>query len=149
MGMRWIALTGLVLLLAGCSTSGGGAKLATKDTTAPVVSGFTIDPPRGGWHAGTCALSLQATDDTGVTSVTARISGPNADAAPVALSLTSGHTYTGTLTVPANVNSDGSDNTYLVTAWAMDAAGNTTPVDQSLAFTVPAPDGPPVAPTAW
>lgn len=145
--MRYLWMICLPLIVAGCSTSGGGAQLQVKDTTAPVVRDFAITPPTGDWHAGPCSVSLQASDDVGVAEVTARISGPNANAAPVPLPCVGGAAYAGTLPVPANVNSNGRDNTYQVTAWAVDAAGNTTPVAASLTFTVPASAGPPPPPT--
>ncbi len=140
---------GLTLALAGCQSNGGGAAFTEQDLVPPVVSGFTITAPAGGWRAGACRVSLHATDNQQVTSVVARLSGPNAPTDPTALALVSGTAdqYQGDVPVPANINSDGSPVTYYVTAWAIDNAGNSTSVENSLSFTVPAPEAPQPPPT--
>ncbi|MHB9022921.1 MAG: hypothetical protein ACYC7E_01915 [Armatimonadota bacterium] len=135
-------------LAVGCSTSGGGAPFDPGDQIPPVITGFTIAPPAGDWHAGPCIIEVHATDETSMGLVTARISGPNASGDPVILELVAGtaDTYIGSGPVPANTNANGQPNTYWVTAWAADAEGNSSTVEQSLSFSVPAPDGPPPPP---
>jgi len=141
---------GLVALLMGCSSSGGGAPYTPRDNEYPVVSEFSITPPNNGWRAGACQIQLRATDNVAVASVVARINGPDSsgDAVPLSLTPGSGGLYQGSGTVPANSNSNGQVNTYYVTAWAQDKAGNSTPVASSLTLSVPAPDGP-VPPPEW
>jgi hypothetical protein len=119
------------------------------DPEMPMVSEFALTPPADGWRGGTCYVRLMATDNVKVKDVTARLTGPGAPTDAVVLSLVSGTVqyYQGSVTVPANTNADGKDNTYYVTAWAKDDAGNTTSVEQSLSFTVPGAETPPGPPT--
>ncbi|HEY3416193.1 MAG TPA: hypothetical protein VGM23_04845 [Armatimonadota bacterium] len=135
-------------LLAGCSTSGGGAPYQDVDRTPPVISSFNITPPPSDWHGGPCIIEIHATDETEMALVTARISGPNAPADAVVLQLVAGTTdsYVGTGTMPANTNANGQPNAYWVTAWATDKEGNSSTVDHSLSISIPAPDGPPPPP---
>lgn len=141
----------LAVGLGGCSTSGGGAQYDQGDVTPPTVGDFAISPPNGGWRAGPCQVTLRADDNVKVASVIARIAGPGAGSDPIALTLETGtkDLYQGNIPVPANTNSDGTTNTYSITAWAIDAAGNSTAVDQSLTFTVPPADVPSPPPSAW
>ncbi len=116
-----------------------------------MVSDFAITPPNNGWRAGLCQITLTATDNKAVTSVVARISGTGASADPITLSEVANapHHYQGSGKVPANTNSDGKANSYSVTAWAVDDAGNSTTVAQSLSFTIPAVEAPQAPPSDW
>jgi hypothetical protein len=147
-----VALASIIGIAGGCSSSGGGAPMIARDTTPPVITAFEISPPSAGWRAGLCGIHITATDSTSsVESVTARITGPGSDGEAITLTpmLGAPGTYMGTGLVPANTNSDGTANSYFVTAWAQDPSGNSTTVAESLSFTVPAPDGPLPPPSSW
>ncbi|MHB9130730.1 MAG: hypothetical protein ACYDBB_06530 [Armatimonadota bacterium] len=151
---RWMILLSILLvdvLLIGCASSGGGAPYQDTDHVPPVVSGFAVTPPTRGWRGGDFTVEMHATDNIHIGSVYARVTGPYAGDSAITMSLISGSTdlYRGTGQAPANTNSNGTANTYHVAAWAVDDDGNSTTVDQSLSFTVPAPDGPLPPPGEW
>ncbi len=154
-GVRALCGAGVVLalcLLCGCSSSGGGAAYTAPNTTPPTVSDFAITAPQNGWQAGNCIIQLRATDKAGVATVTATVSGPNINGGSVPMQLVSGsgNLYQGSVAVPSNVSATGITNTYFVTAWATDTAGNSTSVAQSLSFSIPPPQDAPVAPpSSW
>lgn len=147
---KYIACAGIGLMLAGCTSSGGGASYEARDTTPPSVANFAITPPDGSWRGGTCQVAVTATDNDQVAQVVAGISGPGLNTqVPLTKATSSSSSYQGGITIPANTNGDGRTNTYYVTAWAIDATGNSSTVTQSLSFTVTSPDGPPVGPPGW
>ena len=139
-----------IALFTGCSSNGGGAPYVETDRVPPVVSDFAITPPNGDWRAGSCAIELRATDNEGVTSVLASVSGPGAAGDVVSLTLVEGSAdlYRGSGVAPPNTDGAGRTNTYWVTAWALDEAGNSTTVEESLSFTIPPPDAP-LPPPSW
>ncbi len=153
---RLIAMSlGLVSLLGGmgCSTNGGGASPRDDDTVPPTIADFTLSPPElaEGWRGGSFTVEVRAEDDLRIGKVQARLTGPGASDAAITLTLIPGsdHRYRGVGTAPANTNVTGGANTYFVTAWAQDAAGNSSAVERSLSFTVPAPEAPLPPPTQW
>ncbi len=137
------------LVIAGCSSSGGGAPYTPRDRTAPAVGEFTLVPPDHGWRGGACGVTATATDNVGVTSVVARISGPGASGDAFQLMVTAPGRYQGDVPVPANTNNTGQANTYYITVWAWDAEGNSGSALESLPVTVPAPEAPLPPPVAW
>lgn len=146
-----IVIFGFILsgLLAGCSSTGGGASYEERDTIPPLVSNFAITPPNNAWRGGACQITVTATDNDQVQQVVAGISGPGVNSQAPLSSVSAGSTnYQGNVTVPPNTNGDGSANTYYVTVWALDASGNSSTVTDSLSFIVSAPNGPPVEPPA-
>jgi hypothetical protein len=143
-----LCVVSAALLLAGCSSSGGGAPYTPRDRTAPTVTDFTAAPADGAWRGGPCRVTVAATDNVAVTAVIARISGPGATADAVPVPPAGAGQYQGDVPVPPNTNSNGAANTYFITVWAHDAEGNTGASAQSIQVMVPAPEGP-LPPPAW
>lgn len=150
--MKWLimpcVIISIVAILAGCSSSGGGAPFTPRDLTAPTITDFTLTPPASGWRAGACRVNVSAADNVGVTGVIARISGPGATTDAIPIPPAGNSRYAGDVPVPPNTNSDGTANTYFITVWAQDAEGNNGSSDKSLSVVVPAPDGP-LPPPVW
>lgn len=132
-------------LLAGCTSSGGGASYEERDTIPPRITSFDITPPAGDWRGGACQITVAATDNDAVADVMAGISGPGINT-QVPLTGSAATSYVGSVSVPPNTHGDGKANTYYVTAWALDASGNSSTVTESLSFAIAAPEGPPIGP---
>lgn len=97
---------------------------------APVVVTCSVSPPSRGPAGGTFTITATVTDDLGVSSVTAAVTGPNA-IPPVTLALQSGSatsgTYTGAFTAPANAT--GTAQSYQVQLTATDTRDASTGVN--------------------
>jgi hypothetical protein len=113
---------------------------AGADTTPPALSNCSVAPlalPSGG---GQVTLTVNATDNVGVASVTATLTRPGGATTPVTLTLKSGSTYQGVFSAPANTTN--AVQSYGVSFGAKDAAGNNAAPLVCAPFTVAAPGVP-------
>ncbi len=127
-----VLVSAVVMLAAGCGGGGGGSNGGgggsngggSIDTTAPVISSPSATPDELPPIGGTITIRATVTDNIGVASVTASITKPNNTTVMVAMSTSSGSTYTATWRpdfsdlVPSGV--------FKIVIIAKDAAGNTT-----------------------
>lgn len=133
-------------LLAACGSDGSNPAAAaallaaqqtpvvvSADTTAPVVSGF---PATATYEGGATTIRVAASDAVGVVAVQA-VYPPGTT---VSLALSAGE-WSGTVSVPGNGSTTGTDATVSVPVTARDAAGNTA--GATVVVTVAAAEAPP------
>jgi hypothetical protein len=107
--------------------------VVTSDTTAPVVSGF---PATATYEGGATTIRVAASDAVGVVAVQA-VYPPGTT---VSLALSAGE-WRGTVAIPGNGSTTGTDATVSVPVTARDAAGNTA--GATVVVTVAAAEAPP------
>lgn len=135
-------------LLAACGSDGALAPLVTdpavtvaqqalltgtRDTTAPTVSGY---PATATYEGGATTIRVAASDAVGVVAVQA-VYPPGTT---VSLALSAGE-WSGTVSVPGNGSTTGTDATVSVPVTARDAAGNSA--SATVVVTVAAAEAPP------
>ncbi|MGC8863135.1 MAG: hypothetical protein ACP5R5_10235 [Armatimonadota bacterium] len=134
-----IAGVGLALMLVAvvCGCGGGGGGGGGGDTTPPTLSGQSVTPSSLTPVGGTVTIQVTATDDVGVQSVTAVITGYNPatqTTGSTTVSLTHGsgntwsaqHTVAPIITVPPGVADANGETTYTVVITAKDTSGNSS-----------------------
>jgi hypothetical protein len=129
---------GSIALLTGCGGGGGGG--GAVDSTAPVVGNPAYNMQRHP-EGGPVDISVNATDESGIKSVEARITGNGLNRV-VAMNSTGGSTYRCTWDAPANGTT--TDQTYTVTITVTDNIGNAE--SRSFNVDVPSAWGPPDIP---
>lgn len=120
----------------GGATGAGGPQPG--DRTGPTLSNAGATLPAGfRWTAGSVTLQVDATDVSGIESVTAAVVRQKTnEVTQVTLTSTAAPTYSGPFAAPPNLNNDGSAEEYEVTFTATDNAGNQSTAATS--FEVPA-----------
>ena len=117
----WLGMIGLLTLspLVGLPARG----LAQAEDLPPAISNATVTPSSLPTEGGTVTITVDVTDDVGVSAVHADLYGPGPGLS-VTLSLTTGNTYSGTVMVPAN--QENSPASYQVSITALDTVDGTT-----------------------
>ncbi|MBI3944979.1 MAG: Ig-like domain repeat protein [Armatimonadetes bacterium] len=115
------------------------------DTEAPVVAGTAVNPAVLRFPGGDVTITANVTDPGGVASVTAEVTRADGGQESVAMTNTTGATYSGTWRAPANTRSDDQALVHSVRVRGQDAAGNTSTGD-AVTVTVHSASAPPVQP---
>jgi len=135
-----VAIVVVVGTLAGCSVT---ERLPPGPWHGPPsVHTLSIQLAQG-WSSqgGDVTITSEVTCDEGVKEVSARITRPDGseDPTPVPMVLTTGDTYSGIYTAPANTRTDGQAETYGVSVRAVSTADTSGGMSRTDAFSVPAP----------
>ncbi|MHB9037478.1 MAG: Ig-like domain-containing protein [Armatimonadota bacterium] len=139
-----LGVLSVVALLAGCGGGGRTSGLGgASDGNAPAITSTSATSPKTS-AGGPVTIKSTATDDIGVTSVTAVVTKPDGSNS-VAFTMNAGANNTYTYNYDAPQNYTPLDQTYSVTVTARDSAGNTA-TSSAFTFLVPR-DGPPDPPT--
>jgi hypothetical protein len=134
-------LLGIILSISVFAGCGGGGPPPVDNP--PAVSGASVAPAELRYTGGQVSITATVTDDRGVGSVVAAVTGPGGTPATVAMSLTSGR-YEGAYDAAGNATI--ADQAYTVRVTANDNAGQSAS-SAALSFKVksayaPPPEGP-------
>lgn len=123
--MKRLALLSCLCCVAACGGgggSGGGSSSTPSESVDPVLSSINISPLTIHFTGGDVTVSADATDNVGIASVVVNVSG--AGSQQVSLSNSSGDTYSGTVSLPANESLVNQDAVYSLQIVAADDASN-------------------------
>jgi len=144
--LKWYAAIACALALAagmtGCGGGGGGGGTPITDDVAPTVTVTQWDQSTPDSSGGTVSIRATATDNVGVTQVTATITAPDSSQITRTLTLSAG-VYSTSFTAAANAGTTA--QTYTFRVYARDAAGNMGSSDLK-SVTVPSSEVPPPPP---